>query len=194
MGIRPFIIHISLGRFLKFSLVEDMKKTKANISLYELSKLKQQQKLLLNPLNAVLTSPLPSTVVTTKAYKGKNKPPYPTYDKIGPSDAILTGDRFNSHITPFLLNFKLFNKNFHNCLVDSEASSNIMPYSVCSKLNVKPYKYAVQIVQLDRTNVKVLGEMNEVLIILSSNANFFQIIDILVVDIPKFYGLILSRF
>ena len=35
--------------------------------------------------------------------------------------------------------------------------------------------------------------MNEVLIILSSNTKDFQIIDILVADIPEFYGLILSR-
>jgi hypothetical protein len=81
----------------------------------------------------------------------------------------------------------------HNCLVDSGASSNIMPYSVCLQINAKPQKSAIQIVQLDRTRVKVLGELKDVLIRLSSNSKVFQIIDIIVVDIPDAYGLILSR-
>ena len=46
---------------------------------------------------------------------------------------------------------------------------------------------------LDRTKVKFIGEMNSILIRLSSNHEVFQIIDILVVDIPNFYSLILSR-
>jgi hypothetical protein len=108
-------------------------------------------------------------------------------------DPILIGDRSNSHTSPFLLTFKIFNKNVHNCLVDSGASSNIMPYSVCLKINAQPQKSATQIVQLDRTKVKVLGELKDVLIRLSSNPKVFQIIDIIVVDIPNAYGLILSR-
>jgi hypothetical protein len=172
---------------IEYNIVEDMKKVKANISLYEVSKLKQQQKFLLKELNAVPASPLP-TVVTAKASKGKGKPPNVSSDKIDPSDAILIGDRSNSHTPPFLLTFEIFNKNVHNCLVDSGASSNIMPYSVCLKLNISPQKSVVQIVQLDHTKVKVLGEMNSVLIRLSSNSKVCQIIDILVVDIPEFYS------
>jgi hypothetical protein len=33
-----------------------------------------------------------------------------------------------SKIRPFLLTFKIFNQNLHNFLVDSRASSNVMPY------------------------------------------------------------------
>ena len=78
-------------------------------------------------------------------------------------------------------------------LVDSGASSNVMPYLVCIKLNISLHKYVVQIVQLDQTKVKFLGQMNSVLIGLSSSWKVFQIIDILIMDIPEFYGLILSR-
>jgi len=39
----------------------------------------------------------------------------------------------------------------------------------------------------------VIGELNQVTIRLSSNPKVRQVIDILVVDIPEFYGLILSR-
>ena len=92
----------------------------------------------------------------------------------------------------FLL-YEIFNKNLHNCLVDSGASSNILPKSICAKLNVQPQKSIVRIVHMDRSKVEVIGELNQVTIMLSSNPKVCQIIDILVADIPKFYGLILSR-
>jgi hypothetical protein len=41
-------------------------------------------------------------------------------------------------------------------------------------------------------NVKVIGELNNVLVRLSSNPKVHQIIDIIVVDIPKVYGFLLS--
>lgn len=100
-----------------------MKKVKANISLYEVSKLKQHQKYLLNELNA---SPLP-VVVASKVAQGIGKPPTNSTDKTASIDTILIEDRSNSHTPPFLLAFELFNKNLHNCLVNSGASSNIMP-------------------------------------------------------------------
>ena len=68
-----------------------------------------------------------------------------------------------------------------------------MQRTVCTKLNVTPQKSVVHIVQLDRTKVEVIGEMLSVSIRLSSNPKVLQVIDILVADIPEFYGLILSR-
>jgi hypothetical protein len=47
--------------------------------------------------------------------------------------------------------------------------------------------------QLDRSNVKVIGELKDVLIRVASNPKVYQIIDIIVVDIPESYGLFLSR-
>ena len=47
--------------------------------------------------------------------------------------------------------------------------------------------------QLDQSHVKVLGELKDGLIFLSSNYKVHQMIDIIVVDIPKAYGVILSR-
>lgn len=68
-----------------------------------------------------------------------------------------------------------------------------MSYYFCLILNISPQKYEVEIMQLYRTKVKVVGEMNYVLIRLASNSKVHQVIDILVVDIPEFNGLILSR-
>ena len=78
-------------------------------------------------------------------------------------------------------------------MVDSGASSNVMPLSVCQKINVEVRPSDLKIIQLDRTNVKVIGELKNVLIRLSSNSKVHQVIDIIVVDILEVYGLFLSR-
>jgi hypothetical protein len=78
-------------------------------------------------------------------------------------------------------------------MVDSGALSKVMPLSVFQKINVEVKPSNLKIIQLDQTNVKVIGELKNVLIRLSSNPKFNQIIDIIVVDIPEFYGLVLSR-
>jgi len=49
-------------------------------------------------------SPLP-IVITEKSFKGKWKPPNVSLDRIDPSNAILIGDRLNSHTPYFLLTF-----------------------------------------------------------------------------------------
>ena len=46
---------------------------------------------------------------------------------------------------------------------------------------------------MDRTDVKVIGEMEDVLIHLASNDKVLQVINIVVADIPDAYGLVLSR-
>ena len=45
------------------------------------------------------------------------------------------GGKSKSQTFPFLLSFEIFNHNVHNFLVDSRASPNVMPLSVCKKIN-----------------------------------------------------------
>lgn len=55
-------------------------------------------------------------------------------------NAASIGTHSKSQTPPFLLTFEIFNFNVHNCLVDTGASSNAMPYFVCQKINVVPAK------------------------------------------------------
>ena len=103
------------------------------------------------------------------------------------------GGKPKNKTPPFLLTFEMFNHNVHNYLVESGASIHIMPLSVCKKINGQPKPSTWRVVQLDRTNVKVVGEMEDVLIRLSSNEKVWQFIDVVVEDIPEAYGLVLSR-
>ena len=108
-------------------------------------------------------------------------------------DGSLIGRKSQSQTPPFFLTFEIFNQKVHNCLVDSGASSNVMPYSVCKKLNVEPQICKTNTIQLDISHGKVLGELKDVLIRLSSNSKVHKTIDIIVVEIPEAYGVILSR-
>jgi predicted aspartyl protease len=65
------------------------------------------------------------------------------------ADETLIGRKSRSQTLPFLLTFEIFNRNVHNCLIDSGASSNVMPYSVCKKLNLEPQIIKTKIIQLD---------------------------------------------
>ena len=68
-----------------------------------------------------------------------------------------------------------------------------MPLEVCKKINGQPKPTAWEVVQLDRTSVKVVGQMKNVFIRLSANNTICQFIDIMVANIPDGYGLILNR-
>ena len=81
----------------------------------------------------------------------------------------------------------------HNCLVDFVASSNIMPLFICKNINGQPTPSSSHIIHLDRSSIRLIGEMKYVLIILSANPRVRQFIDIMVVDIPEAYSLILIR-
>jgi len=78
-------------------------------------------------------------------------------------------------------------------VVDSGASTNVMPTSVAKKINAQIQKSRIKILQLDRTHVQVTEELKNVQIRLVSNPIVWQTIDIIVVDIPEAYGLLLSR-
>jgi hypothetical protein len=118
-------------------------------------------------------------------------------DKIAPGTATKNQQSFainvRKNVPPFLLTFEIFNRNVHNCMVDFGASSNVMPWSVCQKIDFEVQPSSLKIIQLDRTSVKVIGELKNVFIRLSSNPKVHQIIDIIVIDIPELYGLFLSR-
>ena len=51
-------------------------------------------------------------------------------------------------IPPFLLTFDIFYRNVHNCRIDLGTSSNVIPLSICKKLNATWEPFPIQIVEL----------------------------------------------
>ena len=77
--------------------------------------------------------------------------------------------------------------------MDSGVLVNVMPLSVCKQINGHPKPTTGQVIQLDSTIVKVIGEMEDVLIRLLADERVCQYIDIVVADMLDAYGLVLSR-
>jgi ribonuclease HI len=208
---------------LDYDVIEDLKKLRANISIYELLKFpfllqKMLQNILDNGKNGnsngskVVQSKVPQKT-STKDNPGshdKGSLPVPNVNNVNNNvSSVNNSDKVvlenaskkpqattlstRKNVPPFLLTFEIFNRNVHNCMVDSGASSNVMPWSVCQKINAEVEPSSLKIIQLDRTDVKVMGELKNVLIRLSSNPKVHQFIDIIVVDIPEVYGMFLSR-
>jgi ribonuclease HI len=206
---------------IDYDVVEDLKKLRANISIYELLKFPfLLQKMLQNILdngkngnsngNKAVQSKVPQKTSTRNNPDPQDKGslPVPNVNNVNNNSVNNSGKvvlenaskkpqaatlNTRKNVPPFLLTFEIFNRNVHNCMVDSGASSNVMPWSVCQKINAEVEPSSLKIIQLDRTDVKVIGELKNVLIRLSSNPKVHQVIDIIVVDIPEVYGMFLSR-
>jgi hypothetical protein len=63
---------------------------------------------------------------------------------------------------PFLFSLWIFGKNLHNCLLDSGALGNVMPFSICKNLGLTPTQTNRKFLQLDKTKVNVVGELKNV--------------------------------
>jgi hypothetical protein len=64
---------------------------------------------------------------------------------------------------------------------------------MCQRVNIVHSKIISRIIQLGRLELKVTGELKDVMIRLSLDPWVCQIIDIVVFDIAKAYSLLLSR-
>ena len=130
---------------MDYDVVEDLKKMKANITVFELCKITQLREQLRDALqtiqgpqdvvisNAKMTLK-EKNVKTTKAVKtstGANTSSSDNKEKTieekvkRPSpreDGALIGKKSRSQTPPFLLTFEIFNRNVRNYLVDSGAS------------------------------------------------------------------------
>ena len=100
-----------------YDIIEDIKKTKENISLFEMCNLPQQRNKILEAFDSKTS---------------KSQDDVQSEEEI--SEAII-GGKSKSQTLPFLLSFDIFNHNVHNCSVYSGESSNVIPLSVCRKIN-----------------------------------------------------------
>ena len=97
-----------------------------------------------------------SSVANTSSMENKEKT---TEEEKRPNprvDGALIGRNSRFQTPPFLLTFEIFNRNVHNFMVDSGASSNVIPYLVCMKLNAQPKNCKTKIIHLDRSHVKFM--------------------------------------
>jgi hypothetical protein len=135
---------------LDYDVVEYLKKLRDNISIYELLKFPfLLQKMLQNisendkngnsSINKVVQNKVPQKTSTKNNLDPQDKGSLPVsnVNNVNNVDKVVLetaskktqATTLNTHknVPPFLLTFKIFNRNVHNCMVDSGASSNVMP-------------------------------------------------------------------
>jgi len=178
-------IHMQESPKLEYNIVEYLNKLKANMSVMDICRIPQQKYFLLQALKSVENP-------TKRNEQQRNLTSTDPVNK-PTMNTCWEDNEGKPFVPPLLLTFEVLNRNLHNCLVDSRASSNVMPLSICIKLNVVPLERDKHVIQLDRTQVNVMGKLKDVMIRIVTHPKFVQVIDIIVVDIPEAYGLLLSR-
>jgi hypothetical protein len=96
-------------------------------------------------------------------------------------------------VPPFYVSLKIHYMTFHNAMLDSRASHNIMPKVVMDQLGLditRPYK---DIFSFDSRKVKCLGLIKYLVVSLSQIPAKNMVMDVVVVDIPSKFGMLLSR-
>ena len=98
-----------------------------------------------------------------------------------------TGD-----VAPFYSSLNIHDLIFHNAMLDSGASHNMMPKAVMEKLGMevtRPYK---DLHSFDSSNVRCIGLIKDLCITLVQIPVKSMVMDVVVVDIPPNYGMLLS--
>jgi ribonuclease HI len=94
---------------------------------------------------------------------------------------------------PFYTSLNIHDKVLHNCLMDSGASHNLMPKTVMEELGLEITKTYHDLYSFDSRKVQCLGVIKDLVVTLFQLPMKSVVMDIVVVDVPPKFGMLLSR-
>jgi hypothetical protein len=94
---------------------------------------------------------------------------------------------------PFYTSLNIHDKVLHNCLMDSGASHNLMPKTVMDELGLEITKNYHDLYSFDSRKVKCLGVIKDLVVTLFQLPMKSIVMDIVVVDVPSKFRMLLSR-
>jgi hypothetical protein len=94
---------------------------------------------------------------------------------------------------PFYISLNVHDKILHNCLLDSGVSHNHMPKAVMDELGLEVTKPYHDLFSFDSRKVRCLGLIKDLVINLAQLPMRSMVMDVVVVDIPPKFGLLLSH-
>jgi hypothetical protein len=103
------------------------------------------------------------------------------------------GHTNNGVVTPFYISLNIHDLILHNVMLDSGASHNLMLKVVMEKLRLevtRPYK---DLHSFDSSKVRCIGLIKDLCITLVQIPTKSMVMDVMVIDIPPKYGMLLSR-
>ena len=81
----------------------------------------------------------------------------------------------------------------HNCMFDSGASTNVLPLAVMKRLGLQVSRSYRNLCALDSREVKVCGVVMDVPVQPTVHPSISINMDIVVIDLPESWGMLLSR-
>jgi hypothetical protein len=123
----PTNIHTHEAPKLDYNVVEELKKMKDNLFVMDMCRIPQQKDFLLHSLKSIES-------LVTSIDLSEVPSPIDLKNKMSVNDFSLD-KRGQPFVPPFLLKFEVFNRNLRNFLLDSRASSNVVPLPIYKKLN-----------------------------------------------------------
>lgn len=94
---------------------------------------------------------------------------------------------------PFYMSLQVGDDIIHNCMLDSGASANVMSLSVMRQLELEVHRSYRNICGLDSKSMEVHGLIKDVVVHLVASPDISTIMNVMVVDLPATYGMLLSR-
>jgi hypothetical protein len=103
------------------------------------------------------------------------------------------GQTDTGFVPPFYISLNIHDKTLYNAMLDYGASHNMMPKVVMDKLGLDVTRHYKNLYSFDSRKVKCIGLIKYLLITLAQIPTKIMVMDIVVVDIPLKYGMLLSR-
>jgi hypothetical protein len=99
----------------------------------------------------------------------------------------------NDSSPPFYTSLNIHDKVLHNCLMHLGASHNLMPKTVMEELGLEVTRAYHDLYSFDSMKVKCLGVIKDLVLTLFQLPMKSVVMDIVVVDVPPKFGMLLSR-
>jgi hypothetical protein len=102
-------------------------------------------------------------------------------------------DRKKDNNPPFYLSLGMNGLRLNNCMLDSGASTNVMSLKVMEQLGLKMTRPYGNVCGIDSKRVKVYGLCENVEVFLIDFPHINLLMNIVVIDVPDAWGMLLSR-
>ena len=113
------------------------------------------------------------------------------------SPTILFGPRMEPNdedeIPPFYVTLKIHDQNLHNAMFDTGASHNLMPKETMDVLGLDITRQYKDLYSFDSRRVRCLGLIKDLVVSLHQIPEKSVVMDIVVVDVPAKFSMLLSR-
>ena len=105
----------------------------------------------------------------------------------------IDGQLEDSEVPPFYLSLRIHQCILHNSMLDSEASHNLMPKFIMEKLGLDITHPYHDLYSFDSCRIRCIALIKDLVVSLEQIPAKNVLMDVVVVDIPPQFGMLLSR-